>query len=405
MKTVRLALVGCGWITQNHIKGYNDLVERGCDEFEITACVDPTLERAEEAAEAIAAFQSEKPKTFASIESMLKADIADAADVCVPHCFHHTAAIECMEGGLHVLLEKPLGITMRAGEMIIDAARRTNRILSTAEDIRRFQTARACAWAVTEAKLVGTVRAMDVAVRMYNPLDLNDPKFKWRAMKTLTGGGMIMDSGAHLTDMALVMFGEPETISCHMSTFEPGEVTDVPILGTGVSDVEDEWHAVITFKSGVRLTWSFSRVCPGENTKQGKIYGSEGVFVVDGNPMHPFQNGGHVVKADGSEIPYNEIEAQYLANLSEEEKDRLFPYDATNGFSVEVWDFIHAVRTGDAVEMDGLAGQKAKALAIACYESATVGRPVSFKEIMDGALSDYQQPIDDYWQLSPVTVG
>jgi predicted dehydrogenase len=30
----------------------------------------------------------------------------------VPHCFHHTAAVELLDGGLHVLLEKPLGITV-----------------------------------------------------------------------------------------------------------------------------------------------------------------------------------------------------------------------------------------------------------------------------------------------------
>jgi UDP-N-acetyl-2-amino-2-deoxyglucuronate dehydrogenase len=152
----------------------------------------------------------------------------------------------------------------------------------------------------------------------------------------------------------------------------------------------------------VRLTWTFSRVCPGDEAAHGKYYGSDGTFVDTGFVMHPFQGGGEIHRADGSVVPYEEIEARYLASLSQEKTDRLFPYGATDGFSVEVWDFIHAIATGDPVELDGEAGLRAKALSIACYESATLGAPVRYDDVLAGRVRAYQEPIDAYWQLAAV---
>ncbi|MBN1553897.1 MAG: Gfo/Idh/MocA family oxidoreductase [Phycisphaerae bacterium] len=396
---VKLALVGCGWISGNHVKGYRDLQERGCQSFEVVACVDPNQANADRQADEIAAFQKNRPAVLASIQDLLAAKLADAADVCTPHAFHHTAAVECLNGGLHVMLEKPLGLTLRAGEKIIEAAQKNRRILSTGEDIRRFQTARACAWALTERKIIGDVRNVDVVWRCNQPLDLADPKWKWRAVKRLTGGGMILDSGAHLADMMLVLFGNPQTVYCTMRTVNPAPIQDVPFLGEANVDVEDEWHAVITFPGGVRLTWTFSRYCPGEETRYGKYYGENGVMTDLGFVFHPFQGGGEAKLADGTMISSERIVQEYMNSLSAGRKDRLFPYGATDGFAIEVADFVRAIAEGDSVEMDGPTGQAAKALSLACYESATTGGCVSYDDVRNGAIRRYQAPIDEYWKL------
>lgn len=61
-----------------------------------------------------------------------------AADICGPHFLHHTLAISCFEAGGDELVEKPLGMTVRAGRKMIETAAAHNRILAVAEQVRRW---------------------------------------------------------------------------------------------------------------------------------------------------------------------------------------------------------------------------------------------------------------------------
>ncbi|NLX07063.1 MAG: Gfo/Idh/MocA family oxidoreductase [Phycisphaerae bacterium] len=398
MAKVRLALVGCGNISRNHIRGMRDLHERGCDWFEVTACVDPVAANAERAAGEIGQFQKNAPAVCASVKELVSRGLAEAADLCLPHCFHHNVAIECLEGGLHVMVEKPLGLTIRASRAIIAAAKRAGKVLATGENIRRYRTSRACAWALTQKKLVGEVRAVDIVHLNHSPLNPAEPLWKWRAIKALTGGGMIMDSGAHTSDMLVHMFGEPETVYCRMSTLSAITVDDAPVLGRATLDVEDEWHVVINFKNGVRFTWTSSRVCPCEDRRHGRYYGSRGIMTDKGFVMHPFQGGGEAVTEDGT-VTSEQIEEQYLASLSQSEREHLFPFGSTDGFAIEVADFVRAVATGGSPEMDGEAGLRSKAMSIACYESATRGEIVRYDDVLAGRITDYQDPLDKFWKI------
>jgi predicted dehydrogenase len=163
--------------------------------------------------------------------------------------------------------------------------------------------------------------------------------------------------------------------------------------------VEDTWHIVIRFKSGMYTTWSYSRVFPGVGGKAGTYYGSKGSMEDCGFSFHCFEGGGKLKGEDGSEKSASEIQEEFLASLSEEQKEHLFPYGLTGGFQVEVYDFVRAVGTGTPVEMDGEAGLRAKALCEACYESATAGQPVKYQDVLDGKISAYQDPINEYWKI------
>jgi predicted dehydrogenase len=77
----------------------------------------------------------------------------------------------------------------------------------------------------------------------------------------------------------------------------------------------------------------------------------------------------------------------------------LFPYGSTDGFAIEVRDFVNAIATGTEPEMDGEAGLRAKALCEACYESATAGKPVKYADVLEGKIGAYQQAIDDFWRI------
>ena len=128
-------------------------------------------------------------------------------------------------------------------------------------------------------------------------------------------------------------------------------------------------------------------------------YGSAGAMSDLGFPFHPFQGGGTAILADGTVVSNEEIQAEYMASLTDEERERIFPYGVTDGFAVEVWDFVNAISTGRKPEMDGYDGLRAKALCECCYESATAGQPVKFADVLEGRIDAYQRPIDAYWDI------
>ena len=396
---VRLALVGCGWIAGEHVAGYADLFERGCSEFQVTACCDPNTDNAAKRAAGIAAVQGQAPVVVPTVEELVAAGLADAADVCVPHCFHHTVAAELLDAGVHVLLEKPVGITIRASRRIIETAERRGCILATAENARRNLAARACTWAIKEKHLIGDVSLVLIQSLDNQPFDYDRPAFKWRGLKVLIGGGMILDSGAHFADMMQLLFGDVAEVNCTTWTHDRRLIRDAPVLGDAPADVEDTWHATIRFESGVRVVWTYSRSLHGEPVSVANYYGSAGTMAALGYPFHPFDTGARTVLADGTEISQEQIETEYRASLSDEEEARLFPYGATGGFAVEIWDFVNAVATGGQPEMDGHAGLRAKALCECCYESAVAGAPVRFEDVLSGRIDAYQRPIDEFWQL------
>lgn len=398
-KGVRLALIGCGKISAEHISGYRDLFERGCREFEITACCHTGVENARKRATEIAEFQGTQPEVFTDIQELIKSGIADAADVTVPHCYHHTVAVSLLAGGLHVLLEKPLGITIKASRKIIEAAKQHDRVLATAENIRRYLPPRSCEWAINKEKIIGDVQAVDVRFINHFPIDYTNRRAKWRAVKSLSGGGMIMDSGAHFADMMLHVFGQVEDVYCVMKTYNRQTIEDVPIVGKGEVDVEDAWCATIRFWSGMFVSWMYSRSFHGEPILSANYYGTKGTMQDTGFVFHPFKGGGNVVLHDGSTVSSGEIQRRYLASLSGEDKDRLFPYGCMDGFGIEMWDFVNAITKRGKPEIDGTDGLRAKTLCECCYESATIGKTVRFDDVLNGRINEYQKPIDEFWRI------
>ena len=396
---VKLALVGCGGISQAHRNGYKALRAAGCQEFEVVACCDVLPERAAKAAADIAAFQGTTPRVFASVAELIAARCADAADVCTPHYAHHGCAIALLEAGLHVQVEKPVGITIRATKAILAAATRKRRVLATAEQVRRCQNSRAAEWAINTRKLIGDVRFAIVQSVDNGAFNYESSQFKWRGLKLLVGGGMIMDSGAHFTDMIQHLFGEVDEVACDMRTFDTRRITDVPVLGSANADVEDTWQITIRFKSGLLVNWSYCRSAPGQKLAHALYYGSQGSLRDLGFPFHCFQGGCEAQLADGSKLSNAEIVEAYMQSLSTADKQRLFPYGCLDCFGIEVWDFVNAIRTGRQPEMDGQAGLRAKALCEACFEAATLGRPVTYTSVLSGRTRTFQKPIDEFWKL------
>lgn len=396
---VRLAIVGCGGIAAAHLTGYEKLSQAGYDKFRIEAVCDTNRRRALSLARRLEKSTGQRPAVFASLEDMLKEGQVEAADICLPHAFHHSAAIPCLRRGIHVMIEKPGGITVKASKKILAAAEKSGAIVATAEQIRRCKGARAIEWAINKKKMMGQPQFFTMEIFGHQTFNWRSYAFAWRGLKLLGGGGMLIDAGAHFADMMLHVFGPVEEVCCDMRTFYTPTLNAPAGLGKQPLDVEDTWLVTLHFASGLVGHWSWSREAPGHQVRTGVYYGSQGSFRDRQEWMHAFQFGADLKRKNGTEIPYEEIEKRYLASLSQRQTDRLFPYGFDDGITNECWDFVESVAEGRPPEVDGVAGLQAKALCYACYESDLASKPIRPADVEAGKVREYQKPIDAYWKI------
>ena len=143
---IKMGLVGCGGMSGAHMGGYRHLWEKDIKDYQIVAACDIARERAEERAHQAHEFQGgSKPAVYTELNEMLdKHPELECVDICALHSAHHELAVPALEAGLHVIIEKPFGITMRACKLMMDAAEKNDKIVSVAENYRlaRIQRAR-----------------------------------------------------------------------------------------------------------------------------------------------------------------------------------------------------------------------------------------------------------------------
>ncbi len=397
---LRLALVGCGGISGAHVAGFRELWAKGCRDIVFTACCDTVEENRRRRAKELAEIQGTDPAIFSDLQTLIKSKVADAVDACLPHHLHHSVGEEVLAAGLHLLVEKPVGITIRAARRLIAAAKKAKRVLATAENTRRCLPSRAAAWAIRDRKIVGEMLMANIQGIGYGPFDYNNPAFKWRGVKVLTGGGLLMDSGAHFADMQMLMFGEPLEAYCTLATYDRRTIPDAPVVGSVQPDIEDTWHAVIRFRNGMQTVWTYGRQFPTGASNFGHYYGTEGTMEdLSGWRFHCFEGGGQAILPGNKIISRDQIEKDYLLSLPGEAKERLFPHGCSHSFGIEIWDFADAVRKGRKPEIDGEEGMATQALCMACYESAASGDVVKYADVLNGKVERYQEPINQQWKI------
>ncbi|MBS7642720.1 Gfo/Idh/MocA family oxidoreductase [Candidatus Bathyarchaeota archaeon] len=396
---MKLAIVGCGGMAETHLRAYITIKQMEPEKFEFVAMCDPVLASAERFANTAAQSQTFKPRVYSSLDYMLSREELDAVDICTPHSEHHRAAIACLNAGANVMVEKPFGVTVKASKAIIEAAKRNNKIVAVAENIRRGLSQRTAYWIINELKMLGEPRLFFAQHASWQD-PMEERIWHWRIDRMLSGGGMVMDSGAHFADMLRYLYGDPEMIYARVTQFEkwPHRKGDKIVY----DEREDSWIAIINFENGLICTWSWTIAAPGYSHTNVVHYGSRGCLLDHGDVFHgPFDNA-EVIIQDGSKkivYPMKVLEKDYLNSLDDERRKRLFPYGITNGVFIECYDFLEAIEKGRKPEVDGEEGLKAKAICEAIYESAYLGQPVNYRDVLEGRIEAYQKSINEYFGL------
>ena len=413
MEKVPLCVVGCGGMGHRHILAYKVLEDSGIGNVELMAVCDVNRANAEFAAREVQRLFGREPLIFTDMDSMLKRDDILAIDVVTDGSTHHQVAVPALLAGKHALVEKPLGITMRACQAMIDAARDGGAVLATAENYRRDPPNR-LARAIVESGLLGDPFLMIQTSAGGSDRITITP---WRHLKEK--GAIGLDMGVHYGDIIQYYMGDyahvfgggfivepvrrrPDGYDDHPleSYRERAKTYPESVEATG----EDSVVALYRMRSGAlaQLVLVAGR---GGRGRERSVHGRWGALYSPGD-----RNGRPVVlRLEGKELKGREILSLLPDFHLDEITERLFGADgveydpsATSFYeidsrhlAIEYHDFAQAILTGGQPEVDGFGGMQAVAAIVGAYESAHAGRSLSMEEIMGGAVRAYQQDIDE----------
>lgn len=161
-------------------------------------------------------------KIVRSFDDIIEDSTIDLVIVNTPNQLHYPMAKAAIEAGKHVVIEKPITITVTEGHTLTNLAKEKNVVLSVFHN-KRFEGDYLYVKELLENNILGDIQSAEFRFDRYRP-EIG-PK-KWKE-NNLPGAGILYDLGPHLIDQALTLFGKPNTINHQLRVErEKGQVTD-----------------------------------------------------------------------------------------------------------------------------------------------------------------------------------
>lgn len=200
---LRIGIVGCGRAARIHADRLLSLPE-----VAIVGCADQDLA----GAEALAAMIGERTTTgpipvFSDHRELLRLQAAEAICIFVPHLWHYRVAMDALQAGCHVFIEKPLSTNVQEAVDIVGLARGRGlkvavghqyRLCPSLEEARRRLGAGA----------IGKLQLLTATMARPWLAELRGSDRSWRFDRKIAGGGVLADAGDHLIDALLWTTGQ-----------------------------------------------------------------------------------------------------------------------------------------------------------------------------------------------------
>lgn len=418
---IKIAAVGCGGMGRRHLNGMAALYGSSQRNLELAAVCDLDQGNANWLADEAEQLLGTRPRVFADIAQMAK-EMPDlqAADVTTDSGSHHAVARACLEAGLHVMCEKPLAVTVRGCTMLIETAKRTERVLSVAENYRRDPIQRLTRALLDDGAIGGVRYVAYQSVGGGDAIQITP----WRHMKHTAS--MPIDAGVHAADMLRYLFGEPkwvwgetrlhETVRRNTGSAGPGGVYArwVPSFPDTIEPTgDDALYAQIAFRSGAVATWVHDSAGHGKRFGTKHAFGSRGSIELStprsGNPVILHLDDGREI---GDERVLEYAPSYALSPLAAElfggERVWRYQFDFNDVdakiIATEYHELGRCIATGARPEVTGEEGRADLALNYGPFEAGRLGRPLTMDELITARADPYQREIDErLGLLKPVT--
>ncbi|WP_078549638.1 Gfo/Idh/MocA family protein [Litchfieldia alkalitelluris] len=248
MKNLRMGIIGVGGIAQGrHIPAYLQL----SDQVSLEAVSDIN----EETAKTVAKTHKIK-HVFTNYREMF--EVVDAVTICTPNKFHAEITVAALEAGVHVLCEKPMALNIEECNAMIDAAKKSGKVLSIAYHYRFMKDSQAAKRVILEQEIGKPMVARARALRRRKV-----PGWGVFTNKELQGGGSLIDYGCHFLDLSLWLLGNPEPVEVMGTTYNklskmPNQVNMWGSFDHETFEVDDHVTAYIKFDNGASMLFETS---------------------------------------------------------------------------------------------------------------------------------------------------
>jgi predicted dehydrogenase len=410
-------VIGCGRILPAHLRGLHALRQVGFDDFRVTALVarnpddarmfrrrgegpTPRPPVAKDPNDSLAAphryvsdFQPEEDAVvYPTVEAMLEADAVDAVTITASLPVHHTLGVQCLEAGRHVMVEKPLAVSVRAGKLMVDAAERYGLTLGVMEMVRYAPAVTLARWAIERGEIgrLQMVASVSIGTAEWSPARIVADT-AWRHEKLLAGGGGSVDLGVHLAHRLRYLVGEIEQMTAVARVIEPERYRwddSGAVVERVMATADDAFFALPVFANGVVGTLSFTWAGHGEATSLPgglTIYGDRGCL-----------KGTTLIRDDGTR---EDVLQLFERDGTEVERETFFPRGVTDSFGLAYLDWMQAIRRETQSETSGAECLRDLATAFAIVESSNAGAQVRVEDVLAGRVNGYQREIDEHYGL------
>ncbi len=343
--TAGFGIVGTGMISHFHAKAIQSIPGA-----KVVGCFNHSAEKAQ-------AFAVEYGCTaYSSMDQMLANPEISIVNICTPSGSHLDPAIAAAQAGRHVVVEKPLEITLSRCDQIIDACRQHKVKLCTIFP-SRFSPANIALKDAIASGRFGRLTLGDSYVKWWRTQEYYDGG-GWRGTWALDGGGAYMNQAIHNVDLLYWLMGDVAEICGFTGTLAHERI-----------EVEDVGVACLKFANGaLGVLEATTAAWPGL-LKKTEIHGDRGTAIVEQDS---------VLKWDfADESPADDELRKTLGAGSATSGGASDPKAISFvGHQLQLQDFIEAIQEGRAAKVDGAEGRKSVEIILAIYQSAMTGQSV-----------------------------
>ena len=342
MDKIKVAILGAGFIADIHIESYHRFVANA----EVVA----VYTRDENKAKAFAEKHQVR-QWFSDIDVLIENSGCDVVDICLPNFLHANATLKAAAAGKHIIIEKPLAVTLEDADEMIAACRKANVKLMYAEELcfaPKYERVRH----MVKEGAIGEIYMLKQAEKH------SGPHSDWFYDIDLSGGGVLMDMGCHAVAWFRWMLNNAKAVSVYatMST----------VLHKGRTKAEDNSVVIIEFENGVTAVAENSWAKHGGMDDKSEVYGTGGVVYADlfmGNAAIAYSKNGY-----GYAMEKADTTVGWSFPVFEEVFNQGYPH--------ELQHFIDCVQHDKQPVVTGDDGRAVLEIIYAAYASAAQGKKI-----------------------------
>jgi len=339
----KVAMLGAGFIADIHLESFARFVP----DVQITAIFSRTAAHAERVAR-----HWSIPQWFTDVDELIAKADCEVVDICLPNFLHHRVAVAAARAGKHVIIEKPLCVTLEEADDMIAVCREHGRKLMYAEEL---------CFAPKYERVRHLVKEGAVGdIYMLKQLEKHSgPHSDWFWNVDQSGGGVLMDMGCHAFGWFRWMLGGSPVVKSVWATMDT-------VRHKERTRGEDNTICVVEFEHGVIGLAEDSWAKPGGMDDRIEVYGSKGVSFADlfrGNSASTYSEEGYNYAAE-------------KAGTTQGWTYTIFEEVFNQGYPHELQHFITCVREDRQPLVTGEDGRAVLEIIYAAYASARTGAKI-----------------------------